>query len=78
MDEQRQDGQLEAIYNSSEPIEDIALKTSRKQWTIETGGERGLGRSMMAAQHDDDEVDDMFISCVLILLNYIFFFNSKN
>ncbi len=33
MDEQRQDDQLEATYNSSVPIQDIALKTSRERWT---------------------------------------------
>ena len=49
MDEQRQDDQLEPIYNSSVPIQDIALKTSREQWVIETGGERGSGRSVQAA-----------------------------
>ena len=38
MDEQRHDEQLEPIYNSSVAIQDIALKTSRQQWTIETGG----------------------------------------
>ena len=54
MDEQRQDNQLEPIYNSSVPIQDIALKTSREQWIIEMGGERGSGRSMLAARHDDD------------------------
>ena len=54
MDEQRQDDQLEPIYNSSVLIQDIALKTSREQWTIEKGGERGSGRSMLAVRHDDD------------------------
>ena len=44
MDEQRQDDQLEPIYNSSVPIQDIALKTSQERWTIETGRERGSGR----------------------------------
>ena len=31
MDKQRQDNQLETIYNSSVPIQDIALKTSRER-----------------------------------------------
>ena len=56
MDEQSQDDQLEPIYNSSELIQDITLKTSQERWTIETGGKRGLGRSMLAVQHDDDEI----------------------
>ena len=33
MDEQRQYDQLEPIYSSSVPIQDVALKTCRKQWT---------------------------------------------
>ena len=55
MDKQRQDDQLEPIYNSSVPIQDIALKTSREQWKIETGGQKGSGRSALAARHDDDD-----------------------
>ena len=49
MDEHRLDDQLEPIYNSSVPIQDVNLKTSWEQWTIETGGESGSGRSMLAA-----------------------------
>ena len=41
MEEQRQSDQLELIYSSSVPIQDVFLKTCRKQWTIETGGEIG-------------------------------------
>ena len=55
MDEERQDDQQESIYNSSVPTQDIALKTSQEQWTVETGGKRGSGRSVLAAQHDDDD-----------------------
>ena len=55
MDEQRQDDQLESIYNNSVPIQDVALKTNLGRWTIETGGGRGLGRSTLVAWHDDDE-----------------------
>ena len=55
MDEQRQDDQRETIYNSSVPLQDIALKTSRERWTIDMGGKRGLGRSVLAERHDDDE-----------------------
>ena len=54
MDEQRPDDQLEPINNSSVPIHDVALNTSREQWMIETGGERGPGRSVLIARHDDD------------------------
>ena len=55
MDEQRQDNQLEPIYNSSVPIQDVALKTSQERWTIETGGGRGSGRFVLAAQHNNDD-----------------------
>ena len=61
MDEQRQDGQPESIYNISVPILDIALKTRRERWTIETGDERGSGRSVLAVRHDHD-VDDIFLA----------------
>ena len=56
MDEQRQDDQLEPIYNSSVPIQDRAWKTYRERWTIVNGGERGSGRSVLAAQHDVDDI----------------------
>ena len=63
MDEQMQHNQLEPIYNRSVLIQDIALKTSREQWTMETGGvrerERESGRSVLAARHDDDDDDDI-------------------
>ena len=59
MDEQKLDDQLGPIYNSSVPIQDIAWKTFRERWTIEKGGERGSGRSMLAARHDDDDDDDL-------------------
>ena len=58
MDEQRQDNHLEPIYNSSVPIQDVALKAYREQWTIGTGGGRGSGRSLLAARLDDDDDDD--------------------
>ena len=57
MDEQRQDDQLEPVYNSSVPIQDIALKTSREWWTIDTGGDRRSGRSVLAVRHDDEDDD---------------------
>ena len=60
MNEQRQDDQLEPIYNSSVPIQDIALKTSGERWTIEICGERGSGRSVMAARLDDDIRDNTY------------------
>ena len=57
MDEQRQDDQLEPTYHSSVLIEDVALKTYRKQWTIEKGGGRESGRSVLMAWNDDKDDD---------------------
>ena len=54
MDDQKQDDQLEPIYNSSVPIQDIALKTSLERRTIKMGDERGSGGSVLAARHDND------------------------
>ena len=62
MDEQRQNNQLEPTYSSTEPIRDVALKTSRKQWTIEKGGEKGSGISVLMVRHYDDDDDDEY-SC---------------
>ena len=57
MDEQRQDIQLEPTYSNSVPIQDVALRTCRKQWTIEKGGERGSGISVQMTWHDNDDDD---------------------
>ena len=54
IDEQRQDDQQEPTHNTSVPIQDVALKTNRKWWTIEKGGRRGAGISMLVAQHHHD------------------------
>ena len=40
------------------PIRDVALKTYRKQWTIEKGGKKASGISVLRARHDDDDNDD--------------------
>ena len=41
-DEQGLDDQLEPIYNSSVLIQDVARKTCRERWTVETRSERGV------------------------------------
>ena len=53
LNEQRFDDQLEPIYNSSVPIQDVAWKISRDSWTIVTVNERGSGTSGLVARHDD-------------------------
>ena len=49
MDKQKQDDQLEPIYSSSVPIQDVALRTCWKQWTIKKSGKRGSGISVLMA-----------------------------
>ena len=55
MDEQVLGDQVEFICNSSVWTQDVALKTSQKQWTIEMNGKGGSGKSVLVAQHDDDD-----------------------
>ncbi len=43
MDEQRQDDQLEPIYNSSVPIQDVALKTYGSGGRSRNVAEEGQG-----------------------------------
>ena len=51
---QKQDDQLEHTYSSSYVrIQDIALKTCQRRWTIGRSGERGSRISVPMAQHDD-------------------------
>ena len=51
------------------PIQVLALKTSWERWTIETSGDKGSGRSMLAAWHDDED-DDIYI-CMFIVYLYL-------
>ena len=67
MDEQGLDGQLETIYSSSVPIRDVAWKTCWEWWTIETSGEKGSGKSVLAARNDDDNIyySMLFLNVIL-------------
>ena len=56
MAKQKQDDQLEHTYSSYVRIQDVALKTCQRRWTIRRSGERGSGISVLAARHDDDDV----------------------
>ena len=64
MDEQRQGDQLVPILNNSVPIQYIALKTNREQWTIKDGIERMSGKSVLSAGHDDDDDDVLIKICM--------------
>ena len=66
MHEQRQDDQLEPLYNRSESILDVTLKTSWERWKIGTNGEKGSEGSVMAAQHDHDDDDVHNLICICI------------
>ena len=66
MAEKKQDDQLEHTYYVK--IRNVALKTSRRRWTIGRSGKRGSGISMLAARHDDDEV--IYISFTLYRLMF--------
>ena len=55
IDEQRLDDQLELIYYSSVLIQDVAWKTFWEQWTIETRGEGGPGKIVVASWRVDDD-----------------------
>ena len=57
MDKQRLDDHLEPIYNSPVLIQVVAWKTCQERWMIEMSGERRSGRSMLAAQYNDDDDD---------------------
>ena len=78
MDVQRQDDQLEPMYKSFVPIQYVALKTSRKRWTMETAGERGSGRYVLVVRHGDDD-DDILNECIhpFILWVRTFVFHIK-
>ena len=65
MDEQRQDVHLGPAYNSFVSIQDVALKTNRKRWTIDRVGGRASRGSVLMARHDDD--DDIYIYVYNIL-----------
>ena len=58
MAEQKQGDPLEHTYSSSVRIQDVALRTCQKRWTIGGNGERGSGISVLSARHDDDDDDD--------------------
>ena len=55
--EQKQGDQLEPTYSSSVRIQGVALRTSRKRWTMGRGGEKVSGTSVLMARQDDDDDD---------------------
>ena len=55
------DVKVEHTYSSSVPIRDVALKTCRKQCTLEKGGEKLPGISVLMVQHNDDDDDAILL-----------------
>ena len=70
MAKQKQDDQLEHTYSSYVRIQDVALKTCQKRWTIGRSGEIGSGISVLAARHDDDD-DDIQSRITMMYTQYI-------
>ena len=62
---QKQGGQLEPTYSSSERIRGVALGTYRKRLMIGWGGERESGISVLMAREEDD--DDIIVYKLLVL-----------
>ena len=54
---------IKSRTTSSVPIQDIALKTYRERWMMETGGWIGSGRSVLVVLYDDDDDDDHTKNC---------------
>ena len=63
---QKQDDQLELTYSNYVRTQDVTPKTCRKRWVIGRSGERGLGISVLAARHDDDDEVLLDLSWVII------------
>ena len=55
---QKQDDQHEHTFSNYVRIRDIVQKTCLRRWTIGKIGERGSGKSVLPARHDDDDDDD--------------------
>ena len=47
--------QLEHTYSGYVRIQDVALRTCQKRWSIGRSGERESGISVLAARHDDED-----------------------
>ena len=62
MAKQKQDDQPEHTYSSYVRILDVAEKTCQRQRMIVRSGERGLGISVLAARHDDDDQKEYYLS----------------
>ena len=76
MEEQRQDEQLERIYNSSVLVQDVVLNMYWKRWTIGHGCGRGSGSSVLMERHDND--DDNVCVCMCVNMFNIIYLTSSS
>ena len=67
---QKQDDQLENTFSSYVRIQDVALKTCQRRWTIGKSAKRGSGISVLPARHDDDNDDWSNISIWILSTLY--------
>ena len=69
MDKQRLNDQLEPINNSSVLTQYLIWTTCREWWT---SGEKGPGKSVLAAWHEDDESFIVFVMMIMTLLDILY------
>ena len=68
MDGQKQDDQHEHTFSSYVRIQDVALKTYQRRWTIGRSGERVSEISVLAARHDNDDDNP---PCIFPIYSYL-------
>ena len=66
---QKQDDQLEHTYSSYVRLRNVALKTCQRRWKIGRSGERGPEISVLAAWHDDDVADSVYLEIYIYVKN---------
>ena len=67
---QKQDDRLEPTHRISVRIREVTLRTPQKRRTIGRSGESGSGISVLAARHDDDVDDFLYLIEELALKSY--------
>ena len=58
-------------------IQEATWRIYQEQWTIETGGEIGSGKSMLSVWHDDDD-DDVYIYILMWVHVYVWRYSWIN
>ena len=68
----KQDDQLEHTFSSYVRIQNVALKTCQRRWTIGRSGEKGSGISMLAARYDDKSSQTLYVNHAIYIYIYIY------